>query len=208
MKLVSCGGSLLVSFIFKLMNKISMTVLWRSRLNSSDWHELWLTTKFSCPCVYLCTRFLCTCETHLWLWCLYVCSQLWRWVMYRDGMWRHWPFCCKKSSEIAMLAILDELFSLRSAAFSLGFTLSFETCCVGSHIWWAKCEFYVNAQPLMQVFVNDLQKESEQHLPLLAMRGGINLQVEDFDSDVCWNFRYRWANAEIHHWFKEISVTD
>jgi hypothetical protein len=142
MKLVSCGGSFSVPFIFKLMNKISMTVLWRSRLNSSDYHEFWLTTKFSCPCVYLCTRFLGTCETHLWLWCLYVCSQLWRWVMYRDGMWRHWPFCCKKSSEIAMLAILDELFSLRSAAFSPhGFTVSFETCCVESHIWWAKCEF-------------------------------------------------------------------
>ena len=59
--------------------------------------------------------------------------------------------------------------------------------------------FHVSAQPSMQVFGNVLQKESEQHLPLLAMRGGINLQVEDFDSDVCWKFRYRWANAEIHH---------
>lgn len=61
--------------------------------------------------------------------------------------------------------------------------------------------------PQLRYFGNDLQKESEEHLPLLAMRGGINLQVEDFDSVIRWNFRYRWANAEMHHWFKKISIT-
>jgi hypothetical protein len=36
-----------------------------------------------------------------------------------------------------------------------------------------------------------LQKEAEMHLPILALREGISLQMEDFDSGYCWNIRYR-----------------
>nr|QCF46580.1 B3 domain-containing transcription factor [Pohlia nutans] len=39
------------------------------------------------------------------------------------------------------------------------------------------------------------KKEAEQHMPFLAMRGGISIQMEDFDSGRTWNLRYRfWPN--------------
>jgi hypothetical protein len=34
------------------------------------------------------------------------------------------------------------------------------------------------------------KKEAEQHMPFLAMRGGVSIQVEDFDSGHIWNLRY------------------
>lgn len=39
------------------------------------------------------------------------------------------------------------------------------------------------------------QKEAEQHMPFLSMRGGVCIQVEDFDSGHIWNLRYRYGLA-------------
>ena len=35
------------------------------------------------------------------------------------------------------------------------------------------------------------QKEAELHLPILALREGVSLQMDDFDSGHCWTIRYR-----------------
>ncbi|KAG0626149.1 hypothetical protein M758_2G106100 [Ceratodon purpureus] len=48
------------------------------------------------------------------------------------------------------------------------------------------------------------KKEAEQHLPILALREGVTLQMEDFDSGQCWNIRYRfWPNNKSRMYLLE-----
>ncbi|XP_024401493.1 B3 domain-containing protein VP1 [Physcomitrium patens] len=48
------------------------------------------------------------------------------------------------------------------------------------------------------------KKEAEAHLPILALREGILLQMEDFDSGHCWKIRYRfWPNNKSRMYLLE-----
>jgi len=48
------------------------------------------------------------------------------------------------------------------------------------------------------------KKEAEMHLPILALREGVLLQMEDFDSGHCWNIRYRfWPNNKSRMYLLE-----
>jgi hypothetical protein len=48
------------------------------------------------------------------------------------------------------------------------------------------------------------KKEAEQHMPFLAMRGGVSIQMEDFDSGHTWNLRYRfWPNNKSRMYLLE-----
>lgn len=44
------------------------------------------------------------------------------------------------------------------------------------------------------MMIINLQKEAEQHMPFLAMRGGLSIQMEDFDTGHSWNLRYRYGS--------------
>jgi hypothetical protein len=46
-----------------------------------------------------------------------------------------------------------------------------------------------------------LQKEAEQHMPFLAMRGGVSIQMEDFDTGHSWNLRYRYRTFCLYTFF-------
>ncbi|XP_024360671.1 uncharacterized protein [Physcomitrium patens] len=48
------------------------------------------------------------------------------------------------------------------------------------------------------------KKEAEVHLPILALREGVSLLMEDFDSGYCWNIRYRfWPNNKSRMYLLE-----
>jgi hypothetical protein len=48
------------------------------------------------------------------------------------------------------------------------------------------------------------QKEAETHLPYLAMKEGIFITMEDFDTAEQWTFRYRfWPNSRSRMYLLE-----
>ena len=65
------------------------------------------------------------------------------------------------------------------------------------------CRFHYGAgflwnRPELRIFLLVSQKEAEMHLPFLAVREGISLQMEDFDTGVCWSIRYRWVHLLLN----------
>ena len=61
-------------------------------------------------------------------------------------------------------------------------------------------------RPELRIIILVLQKEAEMHLPFLAVREGISLQMEDFDTGVCWSIRYRWVNLFLNFQLTKIII--